>query len=150
MTHLSTRRLKSPLIVLVLLAFLASACGSPGFSGGPLSAVSLAASTALAPTYLVPPNVTPTATPFQPLPPTPVYQQMEFPTITPLPPAIEQPVVPVIEPGSLERPKDQVNILLLGSDARPKSTLFRTDTIVLVSLNPSLGTVNMVSFPRDL
>jgi len=143
-------RLKPPQFALVLLAFLLAACSGSSLSGAPLSVSSYAASTPLAPRYQVPPNATPTATPFQPLPPTPVYVPPEFPTVTPLPPAVEQPPSPAAPAGPVERPKDQVNILLLGSDARPKSSIFRTDTIILVSLNPSLGTVNMVSFPRDL
>ncbi|UCH59389.1 MAG: LCP family protein [Anaerolineales bacterium] len=141
---------KSILPALALLVFLLTACNGPALNSAPLSAVSFNGSTPLAPLYQVPPNATPTATPFQPLPPTPVYQPLEFPTATPLATPVEQPQGPVAPVGRLEGPNDQVNILLLGSDARPRSTIFRTDTIILVSLNPSLGTVNMVSFPRDL
>jgi LCP family protein required for cell wall assembly len=43
-----------------------------------------------------------------------------------------------------------VNIILLGSDARPDEGGFRTDIIVWVSLNPKDGYVSAVSFPRDL
>lgn len=50
----------------------------------------------------------------------------------------------------LQQPKGQVNILLLGSDARPAEGGFRTDVIVLVSLNPEGEFVSAVSFPRDL
>lgn len=143
-------RLRFILLSLLLLAFLVAACSGPGLSGVPFAAAPLGNTTPLAPRYQVPPNATPTATPFQPLPPTPIYLPQEFPTATPPPVAAEPPRGPEEPVGSLERPTDQVNILLLGSDARPKSTIFRTDTIILVSLNPSLGTVNMVSFPRDL
>jgi LCP family protein required for cell wall assembly len=41
------------------------------------------------------------------------------------------------------------NILVLGSDWRPNSG-YRTDVIMLVSLNPGKGTVSIISFPRDL
>jgi polyisoprenyl-teichoic acid--peptidoglycan teichoic acid transferase len=52
--------------------------------------------------------------------------------------------------GVLPQPAGQVNILLLGSDQRPGDTGFRTDTIILATLNPTLGTVNLTSIPRDL
>jgi len=51
---------------------------------------------------------------------------------------------------ALQKPDGQVNILLLGSDARPDEGGFRTDIIVWVSLNPKDGFVSAVSFPRDL
>jgi len=50
----------------------------------------------------------------------------------------------------IQKPEGQVNILLLGSDARPDEGGFRTDIIVWVSLNPKDGFVSAVSFPRDL
>jgi LCP family protein required for cell wall assembly len=52
--------------------------------------------------------------------------------------------------GILPQPEGQVNILLLGSDQRPYEGGFRTDTIVLLTINPATGTANMTSFPRDL
>ena len=52
--------------------------------------------------------------------------------------------------GILSHPEDQVNILLLGSDQREGDNGFRTDTIQLLTINPSEGTVKLTSFPRDL
>lgn len=52
--------------------------------------------------------------------------------------------------GVLPRPTGQINILLLGSDQRPYDSGFRTDTILLLTLNSKLGLVNLTSFPRDL
>jgi LCP family protein required for cell wall assembly len=48
--------------------------------------------------------------------------------------------------------KDRVNILLMGLDKRPGEigTGFRTDTLILLSLNPSTKTIGMLSIPRDL
>jgi LCP family protein required for cell wall assembly len=43
-----------------------------------------------------------------------------------------------------------VNIAILGSDARPLTGGHRTDTIMVASLDPTRGTVTMLSFPRDL
>jgi LCP family protein required for cell wall assembly len=52
--------------------------------------------------------------------------------------------------GILGHPVNQVNILLLGSDQRPNDSGFRTDTIQLLTINPSEGTVKLTAFPRDL
>jgi LCP family protein required for cell wall assembly len=52
--------------------------------------------------------------------------------------------------GILSHPEDQINILLLGSDKRPNDGGFRTDTIQLITINPSSGSVKLTSFPRDL
>ena len=54
----------------------------------------------------------------------------------------------VPNPGLLP-PEDQVNILLLGSDWRPNSG-YRTDVVLLASINKKEATVSLVSFPRDL
>mgnify|MGYP001099230992 CR=1 FL=1 len=86
------------------------------------------------------------------------------PTPTPFQPVADNPGNPVgtPEPGSdpeteptpttrvLKKPDGQVNIILLGSDARPDEGGFRTDIIVWVSLNPKDKYVSAVSFPRDL
>jgi LCP family protein required for cell wall assembly len=50
----------------------------------------------------------------------------------------------------LAKPSDQVNILLLGSDQRLNEYGLRTDTLLLVTLNPSQGTASLTSLPRDL
>ncbi len=52
--------------------------------------------------------------------------------------------------GMFSQPKNQINILLLGSDIRPYSSDFRTDTIILLTIDKNEGTVNLTSFPRDL
>lgn len=44
---------------------------------------------------------------------------------------------------------DRINILLLGMDARPGEDMTRTDTMILVSIDPDLKKVAMVSIPRD-
>ena len=73
---------------------------------------------------------------------------------TPTPPPIQsmtgatvpvQPVVP--DPEQPER----VNILLLGADQRPGETgAVRTDTMILLTVNPASKTAGMMSIPRDL
>jgi len=104
----------------------------------------------------IPADATPTPTPFLPLPPTPTYIPTEFPT--PAPTATPQPEVesqPVSSGDTspaqpINYPQDQINILLLGSDQRVGEIGFRTDTIVLLSINTRNQTASMVSFPRDL
>ena len=45
----------------------------------------------------------------------------------------------------------KVNVLLLGSDARPgESDISNTDTMMLLSLDPQNGTAGLLSMPRDL
>lgn len=52
--------------------------------------------------------------------------------------------------GRFTQPEGQVNILLLGSDQRPNDGGFRTDVILLVTLNLDGKSVSVTSFPRDL
>ncbi len=134
----------------LLLCLIPLACSLPAAVSGSLSADAQAGGPRLQ-TRLVYAGVdaTPTATPFQPLQPTAAYEPTRIPTATPEPPVIEPPVD--FQPGAYyQRPDDQVNILLLGSDQRIGDPSFRTDSIVLATLNPSMGTVSLTSFPRDL
>jgi LCP family protein required for cell wall assembly len=173
LTALSPKRLKiinkwfTPIRIMALLAlcFLLIACVLLGSesdisqSPGPMI-------------IWAPSDATATVTPFQPVPPTPTYIATNIPTPhvkvkTPRPTIGVQPPVakswndyagPIIWPdidipsptGLLEQPAGQMNILLLGSDQRPSDAGFRTDTIILVTLNSNLGTVNVTTFPRDL
>jgi LCP family protein required for cell wall assembly len=82
-------------------------------------------------------------------------------TPTPIPSATETPVsTPTATPKLAGAPAavemvptgdyDIFNILLLGSDQRHGDTAYRTDTIIVVSVNRTTNTVNMLSIPRDL
>lgn len=62
---------------------------------------------------------------------------------TPKPQASSKPVVE-LNPVNTEEYKKTTNILVLGTHA----TL--TDTIMIASVNPDLGTVSLISLPRDL
>lgn len=146
-------------LLLFLVTILLAGCSvtGPSFAPAPLEeneqpTVSLAGQ-ALA-------TVTPT--PFQPLPPTPTYLPtvVEAPKIDKsrradkardFPAPSEFPTIPIPSPANrLNQPEGEVNILVLGSDQRAGESLYRTDTILLLSLNPQKKTVNLVSFPRDL
>jgi LCP family protein required for cell wall assembly len=74
-----------------------------------------------------------------------------FQTNTPIgtPHVLPSPTPGTIVQLGLDKPDGQVNILLLGSDYRPKKG-YRTDVIMVLSLNPDKGTATLTSFPRDL
>jgi LCP family protein required for cell wall assembly len=137
----------------LILAFSLSACS--GLAGG-LLAPGIALVTA-------DPNAAATPTAFMPLVPT--ETPIPTATATPGPTATPVPVNPwgsypgPIEPSAIEIPppmpeialgKGTVTIALLGSDIRPNDGGWRTDTILIVSLDPSAGRVRILSVPRDL
>jgi len=45
---------------------------------------------------------------------------------------------------------DYTNIILLGSDKRPSSGAWRTDSMIVVSIDQANGVVRLLSIPRDL
>jgi len=49
----------------------------------------------------------------------------------------------------VEQPGNVINILLLGSDQPSTESAGRTDTIIVVSVNPDLPSVALLSIPRD-
>ena len=122
------------------------------------------------------PNASPTPTPFQPIPWTPVGSPLsplitdsssQTANATPPAPAIAQTEIPTIDPnflintvaplptidtsGSqvLNNGQETINFLLIGSDVR-SGTSFRTDTMVVAVLRPNEGQVSLISIPRDL
>lgn len=136
---------------LALILFLVStACSIPSAAAPTPSATPRAVAQLL---VRAGPDSTATPTPFQPVGPTSTPMPSATPTATPLPtetPIPEEPTetpVPTIDVESL--PEGTVSLVILGSDWRPSSG-FRTDVMVLVSINARLGKVSAVSFPRDL
>lgn len=121
---------------------------------------------------IAPPNATTTPTPFQPLAPSPTFIPTDYlnplnstgPTLEVLGtsetfpmtwegypgPTIYPPIAIPPPMGIWEQPANQINILFMGSDQRPNDGGFRTDVLILATLNPDLGTVSLTSFPRDL
>ncbi len=87
----------------------------------------------------------PSPTPFQPILPTATI----LPTSTPVPTATPEDTYSSKVNLGLSRPSGQINILLLGSDWRGNSG-YRTDVILVLSVNPESGRVTLTSFPRDL
>ncbi len=115
-----------------------------------------------------PSNATPTPTAFQPLataegivrPTATVNPDNAFPLPTSAdlggitgnypPPSISPPIALQPPVALFPQPDNQVNFLLLGSDQRPYSGGYRTDSIILVTLNFENKTASLTSFPRDL
>jgi LCP family protein required for cell wall assembly len=66
------------------------------------------------------------------------------------------PVIALAQPAQRvrneERPvvSDRVTVLLMGVDNRPGQTVSRTDSVMVITMNPADGTVGMFSLPRDL
>lgn len=85
------------------------------------------------------PSATPTRTP-DPSQPWGDYAPPQEPSAIEVPPP-----APLIEMDPAV-----VNILVLGSDQRPYGGGYRTDVVMLVSLDPSKGTATLLSIPRDL
>jgi LCP family protein required for cell wall assembly len=103
------------------------------------------------PTRTNTPTITPspTATSKPPLPGlrptvTPAYNVVLFNYS----PAITETLVPTPVP-LIDLSEKTINIVLLGSDRRPDSSGWRTDVIIVVSINPDVPSVNMYSIPRD-
>ena len=53
-------------------------------------------------------------------------------------------------PTAVPEPGGAMNILLVGTDARPGEDISRTDTIVVAHIDPHSNRVSMLSLPRDL
>ncbi|MFN8596912.1 MAG: LCP family protein [Anaerolineae bacterium] len=155
--------------IVSLIVMLSSVAGCVGLAEQPIPISQPAFTATPRPTVtpLIPdtpfPTFTDTPTPLPTFTPTPVT-----PTATPtLPPrprlAGELGVEVTITPGLVisgtpipiaapivELPQGTINVLLLGVDSRPGEKLGRTDTIIVVSINPGAKYVTMLSLPRDL
>lgn len=90
------------------------------------------------------PNATITPTPFLPADAT---AAAAISTPEPGEPTVEPTATPWYQ--AYEPIQGQMKILLLGSDQRNDPS-YRTDVIMLVTINPLQGSVTVLSFPRDL
>lgn len=155
-SSLLTKRALYAVVLFSLLLFYLAGCASTSLGGMPVAVATL--QEPVTPTYvLAPPNATATPTPFQPLDPTPLpglaqagtLVPQDTPTPTPTP-QFTLPAGGLPQEAPLAQLPSQINILLLGADRRPWDQQYRTDTIMLITLNSELGKVNVTSFPRDL
>lgn len=112
-----------------------------------------------------PADATSTPTAFQPLAPTPGPRLPQTSEKTNAIRVVSVRITPVANPfpdddpaldpnlkqmGLFQQPENQMNIVLLGSDQRPDDVSFRTDVVMLATVNRDEKTVNLTSFPRDL
>ena len=125
------------------------------------------------PTPALDPTRTPTTPPTWTFTPTPTRTRTPTPTFTPSPTPTSPPpplvnlaltVTPLATtemitdtyglppaPAPLrEFGPNAINIALLGSDKRPDRDGWRTDVIILVSVDPDAPSLTMLSIPRDL
>jgi len=75
---------------------------------------------------------------------TPAAGELPRPTATPAPTVTPRPAL------AFTFPDHYVNILLLGSDKRPTSGAWRTDSMIIVSVDTQANVVRLLSIPRDL
>ncbi len=121
----------------------------------PAATRALKPSVTLRPTAQPSPTRTPTATasPTATTPPTATSfpaHGVYIPSVTPNATTFIS-NTPVPAPASpVPLPRGSVTIALLGSDKRPNRGDYRTDTIILVNVNPNLPAVTLLSVPRDL
>src|SRR5215203_31082 len=77
-------------------------------------------------------------------------------TATALPQAAEQAPVAITDeapepiPTAVPEPGGAMNILLVGTDARPGEDVSRTDTNIVAHFDLRTNRVSMLSLPRDL
>jgi LCP family protein required for cell wall assembly len=107
------------------------------------------------PTITLSPTASPTLTytPTASLTPTTTSSPVptEIPTMTLFPSPTFTPDPNGPQPAALRTsPYDLFNVLLLGNDERPGFASYRTDVIVIASVNRTTASVNLLSFPRDL
>jgi LCP family protein required for cell wall assembly len=53
-------------------------------------------------------------------------------------------------PGVEPLPSGRITVLVMGVDNRPDEPVARTDSIILLTMNPRAGSAGMLSLPRDL
>ncbi len=137
--------MKPRALALVLTALILTACSGRGLAqvgaGRLPKGTARPGAPAQAITLVPPPTVTPR--------PTPILQMRAWPA--PLtygsPPTPATPMPAPAQPLLLD--PDVVNILLLGSDRRSGRS-FRTDTIIVLSIDPDTRSAVLLSIPRDL
>jgi LCP family protein required for cell wall assembly len=75
-------------------------------------------------------------------------EPLDSPTPTPTQPPVQGSALPdvTIPPWN---GTERLNILLIGSDQRPGDSTYNTDTLIVVSIDPTTKQVAMFSLPRD-
>jgi LCP family protein required for cell wall assembly len=94
-------------------------------------------------------TATPTLTPTPTSSPTPTPRPMQSPIRPPIPQTTLPSTNQLTNPLTDSLP-NTLNLILLGSDRRPGETIGRTDTIIVVMLDPQNKQAGVISIPRDL
>lgn len=101
-----------------------------------------------------PPNTLNLPTPFATQNPPPASSPRPGASATPIAGVAETTLVnPTLTPNAafpLAIPDRYLNIVLLGSDKRPGSGAWRTDSMIIVSVDSANNVVRLLSIPRDL
>jgi LCP family protein required for cell wall assembly len=100
-------------------------------------------------TASVTPTTTATATNTYTRTPKPTVTATHTPVFTPTATFTLPRSAPTAMP-ELQTRDEIMNVLLVGSDQRANDPGYRTDVMVIVSINRTTATVNMLSLPRDL
>ncbi|MBA2718741.1 MAG: LCP family protein [Chloroflexi bacterium] len=80
--------------------------------------------------------------------PSPPGEPLDSPAVTDSPPPVQGSALPneTISPWD---GKERLNVLLIGSDQRPGEGTYNTDTLIVVSIDPTTKQVAMFGLPRD-
>ncbi len=89
-----------------------------------------------------------TPTPTGSAPALPSDEPLDSPSPTPTAPPIQGSALPEVTIPPWDG-TDRLNILLIGADQRPGEGTFNTDTLIVVSIDPTTKQVAMFSLPRD-
>lgn len=138
---------KKTIFVYMVLLLAMGACNMQFEQSAPVTASGVLSYLLVTPN----PNASKTPTPYQPVTSTPRPVYLSTVTATPLASPTSEPTsiptaMPIVK-GIV--PSGQVRIMVLGSDARPGGG-YRTDIMMMVTINPGTGNVTALSFPRDL
>jgi LCP family protein required for cell wall assembly len=80
--------------------------------------------------------------------PGPTDEPLDSPTPVPSEPPIQGSILPNVSIPPYDG-TSRLNILLIGSDQRPNQGTYNTDTLIVVSIDPTTKQVAMFSLPRD-
>ena len=114
----------------------------------PSAEVPATATSKPSPTSTSTPYATPTSTPFPTRDSTPIA--LDRPILIKITPTVSD-TTPIPTPVPVAQvPPNTINIVLLGSDRRPDWDEWHTDVVQVVSVQPALPAVTVLSIPRDL
>jgi LCP family protein required for cell wall assembly len=126
--------------------FTPTASATPAQTASPIPSSTVTARPTETDTPIPTNTPTPTTTPGGPGP-LPTFAPIDTPdpsAVSPAPTTIPTPV------PLLQQPADTVNVLLMGSDELSDDSGWRTDSLIVVSVDPNLPSISMLSIPRDL